>query len=305
MNKKKLVFWKRPTGDPVIDNFSRNPEYHEFFRQCNEVFEFRIVNNRENYIGNGVFKNVCLYKDGRISQTAEEFKTDVIYQFKKLTDETFDNAVPVVNTLAFKSWCGDKWNQYQLLSEFMSKTFLIEKEEDLLNYLPQITTDKAVIKPRSGQKGDDVVVFDKKFPAKLNLEILKKKGYLLQEFSDTNVNIPNVVSGTHDIKLITIDDSVFANLRTPDVKDSDVCTYDSPYTEIDIHKLPETVLAFHKQVKEKVNQEFPGQLYTVDIGITEKGPIIFELNNHTAFPYIHFDYAQDFFKALIKHLQLM
>ena len=305
MDKKRLVFWKRPTGDPVIDNFSRNPEYHEFFRKCNDVFEFRIANNKEAYLGQGIFKNICIYKDGRIIPVDEEFKTDIIYQFKKMTDESFDKAVPVVDTLEFKNWCGDKWSQYQLLKEFMPKTFLIEKENDLKKYISQIATEKAVIKPRSGQKGDGVVVFNKTLLPNLDLEILKTKGYLLQEFSDTNVSVPNVVSGLHDIKFITIDDSVFANLRTPEKRDQEICTFDSPYTEIDLNKLPKEVLFFHKEIKDKVEQVFPGQLYTIDIGITNNGPVIFELNGHTAFPYIHFAYAQDFFNALVKHLQLM
>ncbi len=305
MNRKRLVFWKKTTSDPIIDNFSRNPEYHEFFRKCNDVFEFRIVNNKEAYIGNGVFKDVCIYKDGRIIPVDQEFKTDVIYQFKKMADESFDNVVSIIDTPKFKNWCGDKWNQYQLLKDFMPKTFLIEKEDDLIKNLSQITTDKAVVKPRSGQKGEGVVVFDKTLPPKLDLEVLQTKGYLLQEFSDTNIDVPNIVSGIHDIKLITVDDSVFANLRIPEKKDQEFCTFDSPYTEIDINILPKDVLVFHKQIKDKVGQVFPSQLYTIDIGITSKGPVVFELNGHTAFPYIHFVYAQDFFDALIKHLQLM
>ena len=54
------------------------------------------------------------------------------------------------------------------------------------------------------------------FP-EINENILSEKGYILQEFHDTNIVIPGVVSGLHDIKLITVGNDIFANLRVPEV----------------------------------------------------------------------------------------
>lgn len=297
--KKNFVFWKKPTGDPVIDGFSRNPEYHAFFNKCNEVFEFRFADYTDSYVGNGIFKNVFRYEKGRIITAESEFKADVIYQFKKMAGENYDHAVKTVNSPEFRSWCGDKWNQYQSLDEYMSKTFLISDENDLEEGLKQISTEKAVLKPNHGQKGEDVTVFEKSNPPKLNQEILKNKKYLLQEFADTNITIDGLVSGVHDIKLITIGDKIYANLRTPENNIGEVCTFDSPYSEISISQLPQSVLDFHKKVKDKIESSFQGQIYTVDIGITKNGPVIFELNAHTAFPYIHFEYAEDFLNTMV------
>ncbi len=297
--KKNFVFWKKPTGDPVIDGFSRNPEYHAFFNKCNDVFEFRFADYKDSYIGKGVFKNVFRYEKGRIVPAESEFKADVIYQFKRMADENFDHAVKTINSPEFRSWCGDKWNQYQLLGEFMSKTFLISNESEFEKALTQITTDKAVIKPNHGQKGEDVTVFEKTNPPKLNQEILKTKKYLLQEFADTNIIIDGLISGVHDIKMITIGNRIFVNLRTPENNIGEVCTFDSPYSEIDVSKLPQSVLDFHKKIKDKIETLFQGQIYTVDIGITKNGPVVFELNAHTAFPYIHFEYAEDFLNTMV------
>ncbi|MFA6251296.1 MAG: hypothetical protein WC603_01565 [Candidatus Paceibacterota bacterium] len=297
--KKNFVFWKKPAGDPVIDGFSRNPEYHAFFNKCNEVFEFRFADYTNSYIGNGIFKNVSRYEKGRIIPAEPEFKADVIYQFKKMTDENFDYKVKIINSPEFRNWCGDKWEQYQLLGEFMTKTFLITSENDLIEGLKLISTKKAVLKPNHGQKGEDVTVFEKTHPPKLDPEILKNKKYLLQEFADTNITIDGIVSGIHDIKLITIGDHIFANLRTPENNLGEVCTFDSPYSEISISKLPADILDFHKKIKERVETLFKEQIYTVDIGITKNGPVVFELNPHTAFPYIHFEYAEEFLNAMV------
>lgn len=298
MAKKNFVFWKRPTGNPVTDGFSRNPEYHMFFNKCNEVFEFRFADETSAYIGNGVFKNVSRYENGRIVPAESEFKADSIYQFKRMADDGYDNAVKTVNSPEFRKWCGNKWTQYQLLEEFMGKTCLIRSESDIEENLKNITTDKAVLKPIHGQKGEGVIIFEKSNPPKFNLD--SSKEYLLQDFADTNIKIEDLISGIHDIKLITIKDQLFANLRIPENEGEEICTGDSPYFEVKTGSLPRKVLDFHKKVKEKVETMFTGQIYTIDIGITKNGPVVFELNPHTAFPYIHFEYAEDFMNAMIE-----
>lgn len=299
---KKLVFWRKISGDLVEDNFSDKPEYHAFFAKCNRLFDFRIANNSEAYLGKGVFKNVYKYYNWKFVPAETTFVPDVVYQRKTLTTEAFDYAVPVVNTPEFKKWCPDKWNQYLLLEKYMPKTFLIQTQDDFKNNLKNITTAKAVIKPRRGEKGEDVIVFDTKNPPKLNQVILAKKGYLLEEYADTNVEVPGIIKGVHDIKLITIGDKVFANLRTPE-PGKNYCTFDSPYSEIQPKLLPESVVELHHEVSKKINDKYPDNFYTIDIGMTSGGPVVFELNGHTAFPYMHFIYADEFFDAVIKKLQ--
>lgn len=301
ISKKKFVFWRKLNGDPVADNFSMKTEYHAFFAKCNDHFDFRISNNKDSYAGAGVFKNVFKYKDWKIVPAESEFKPDVVYQYTNVAGDVFDNAVPIVDSVQFKSWCPDKWNQYEILSDLMPRSFLIKTMDDLQRCLTDIKTAKAVIKPRKGQKGENIIVFDKASLPEINENILNTKGYILQDFHDTNVVVPGIISGLHDIKLITVGNDIFANLRVPETG-KEFCTYDSSYAEIPIEKLPKEALNLHKKVKERVDAMFPHQLYTVDIGITKNGPIVFELNSHTAFPYVHFEYADKFFNAIIRHI---
>jgi glutathione synthase/RimK-type ligase-like ATP-grasp enzyme len=300
--KKKFVFWRKLDGNAIEDNFSAKPEYHAFFNECNKNFDFRIANGTESYLGKGVFKNVWKYKDYKFVAAEKKFKANVIYQRKKVADDSFDNAIPLLDSVAFKKWCPDKMNQYELLKDLMPITFLINSAEDYKKCLLKITTEKAVLKPRRGQKGEDISVFYKINPVKLEETILKNKGYLLQEFHDTNVEVKGVVNGIHDIKLITVGKKIFANLRIPETG-KEYCTFDSPYTEIELSKLPKQVFEVHKKVVERIKKRFPQDIYTVDIGLTKNGPIVFELNSHTAFPYTHFEYAMDFFNSLITHIK--
>jgi hypothetical protein len=299
--KKKLVFWRKTSSNLVEDNFSDKPEYHAFFAKCSKLFDFRIADNPDAYLGKGVFKNIFKYQNWKIIPAEKTFKPDIVYQRKTLTTEAFDRAVTIINTPEFKLWCPDKWNQYLLLGDYMPKTFLIQTRDDFKNNLKKITTKKAVVKPRRGEKGENIIVFDKNLPPVLDRDILTKKGYLLQEHADTNVEIPDVVNGIHDIKLITIGDKVFANLRTPEPSKT-YCTFDSPYSEIKLNLLPDNILKLQQEVSKKINKKFPNNLYTIDIGMTKNGPIVFELNGHTAFPYLHFTYADDFFDAVVKKL---
>ena len=300
--KKKLIFWRKTTGDLTNDNFSEKPQYHAFFAKCNLVFDFRIASNSDAYVGDGVFKNVNKYENWKIVSAEDKFKADVVYQREILTTDDFDSAVPILDTPEFKEWCRDKWNQFLLLSKYMPKTFLIQTTKEFLDNMKNITTYKAVIKPRQGKEGKNIVIFDKANPPNLNPDILAKHGYLLQEYTDTDVEIKNIVRGIHDIKLITMGGNFFANLRTPE-PGKNYCTGDSTYSEIPRRLLPQSILDLHREVSGKIDELYPDNFYTIDIGMARNGLVIFELNGHTAFPYLHFSYADEFFDAMIAKLQ--
>ena len=186
--KTKFLFWRKTIGDLVEDNFSAKPEYHAFFAKCNEVFDFRIGNNPESYLGKGEFQNVYKYENWKIVPAEATWTPDVVYQRQKQATETWDYAVPIINTPEWQKWGVDKWNQYELLYEFMPKTWIVTSDAHLLEQLQHVTTEKAVVKPKRGQKGEHVVVFDKTNPPKLNPEVLEKKGYILQDRKSTRLN---------------------------------------------------------------------------------------------------------------------
>ena len=62
----------------------------------------------------------------------------------------------------------------------MPKSFLIKTKNDLKKYLKEIKTAKAVIKPRKGQKGENIIIFDKVSFPEINENILSEKGYILR-----------------------------------------------------------------------------------------------------------------------------
>lgn len=301
-----IIMWLKKAKDPVISGFSRNPEYHLFFQMLNERHNFRFAYELESHVGKGVFRNVYKYHKGRIVPAESEFVADVIYQFSRIgaLEHDFGNT-KILNTPEFKTWGGDKAKQHELLKNFLPKTYEVGSIEELKLKAAEMG-GPVILKPRNGQKGENVIYWDLK--TSLDEKSIDKKrlaspGYLVQEFVDTSCGISNVTPGVHDVKLITIGGSIFANLRVPEKPDSYICTFDSEYTELKLEDLPSVILDFHAAVKKVIGEKYPGQIYTVDLGMTRSGPRLFEINTHTAFPYIHFEYANTFLETFIRHLE--
>ncbi|OGZ31709.1 MAG: hypothetical protein A3H02_01440 [Candidatus Niyogibacteria bacterium RIFCSPLOWO2_12_FULL_41_13] len=301
-----LVYWVNKTSNPVEDFFSEKPEYYYFFAKASEQFIFRVAYGKESYIGNGIFSNVWKLNDGLLAIAESEFKADLIYQRRLFgtTSKEFEPA-KVINTPEFRLFSRDKYQVYRLLKEFSPETHLAQSIDEIKRAMEIVPGEQVVIKPRHGEKGAGVFVWNKNQEFKgesIQEEKLANGGYLLQAFVNTNGGIPGVVEGVHDLKFLNIGDSIFANLRTPEKKTL-IITGDSPYTEVATNSLPKEILDFRNRVCSKISASFPMQLYSMDIGNTPQGPMLFEINGHTAFPYIHFSYTSEFVSALLYHLK--
>lgn len=302
-----LLYWVPETGNRVHDFFAGKPEYYYFFAHASEAFTFRIAYGVGAHGGSNIFRNVWKLQDGRLVPGEKEFRADVVYQRRLMTHASAETApAKVINTPEFRSLLSrDKFATYELLKEFSPETRLTHTVEEIGEAIQATPGHQVIIKPRHGMEGIGVFVWDKaqKFTGELLIqEKLTHGGYLVQAFADTSAGIPGVVTGVHDIKFLNIGDAVFANLRTPG-NDSVICTVDSPYDELPVTALPNNILDFRKRIRDRIEEKYPGQLYSIDIANTAQGPILLEINGHTAFPYIHFSYTPAFVTALLEHLK--
>lgn len=307
MTKIRLLYWCPKTGNPIDDFFAEKPEYYYFFGRASEEFEFRVAYGKEAHVTENLFRDVWKLEQGRLVPAEKEFRPDIIYQRKRLTETASETApAKTINLPEFRlSLSRDKFEVYNLLKEFSPETRLAHSVAEIQDAINATPGDQVVIKPRHGQEGIGVFVWDKKktFSGEhLIEEKLKNGGYLVQVFADTSIGIPGVVSGVHDVKFLNIGDAVFANLRTPG-NDGVICVFASPYTEVPVDILPPEMLQARKHIYDRISEKFPQQLFSIDMGNTANGPVLFEINGHTAFPYIHFSYTPAFVTALLKHLQ--
>ena len=290
----------------VTAAFARNPEYHMFFQMISAKHHFRFAYGKDAHKGKWVFKNICKYHKGKIIPAEKTFTADKIYQFRKMADVGQDFApAKIMNTPEFRGTMGNKFTQHEYLVEFFPTTKLFHTIPEMNTYIRKSKKAYVIVKPSSWQKGDGVLFWKKTKPVTakdIDMDKLKKTGYLVQDFMDTSCGIKWVVTWTHDVKIINIGKKMFFNLRTP-YRDGVICTFDSDYTEVPLRKIPKSIITFRNAVHKKIMKKYPKQIYSMDIGMTKEWPQLIELNTHTAFPYIHFDYAMDFIQSFIKHLE--
>ena len=306
---RNIVMWLKSVKDPALSNFHNKKEvaYHKFFKKINERDNFRFAYDFESYLGGGIFSNVAIYKDGEIIKTNEEFKADVIYQFKKMANTDFDRSdVVITNTPEFKDFC-IKINTYDYMPQFFPKTFLVKNLEEIKEALTKIKTEKVVLKPNRGSNGDDVYIWNiDEFD--LNLipnDKLEDQGFLVQEFIDTSFGIPGIATSYHDLRIITHGDKIsLCHVRQP-IPGTLVSNSHrgATITEIDIDSIPLFIFSFYKEVHAEIIKKYLKPLYSMDIGIGKDGPKLIELNSHTAFPGENFKCMDRFIDNLIDHLE--
>lgn len=306
---RNIVMWLKSVEDHALSNFHNRKEvaYHKFFKKISERDNFRFAYDLESYLGDGIFSNVAIYKDGEIIKTNEEFKADVIYQFKKMANTDFNRSnVVITNTPEFKDFCLKK-NTYDYMPQFFPKTFFTKSLDQIKEALTKIKTEKVVLKPNAGSNGDDVYIWDID-EVDLNLipkDKLEDQGFLVQEFIDTSLGIPGIATSYHDFRIITHGDKIsLCHVRQP-IPGTLVSNSHkgASITEIDIDSIPLFILNFYKEVHAEIIKKYPSPLYSMDIGIGKDGPKLIELNSHTAFPGENFKCMNRFIDNLIDHLE--
>lgn len=307
---RKIVMWLRETENHSNNEFFRGEKeisYHKFFKKISERDNFRFAFGFNSYKGGGVFYPVSMYKKGNPIETRERFKTDVIYQFNNLVKNFYSKDVSIVNTPKFKEFCNSKITTYKYLKEFFPETYIAFNKKDLLSLAKKIKTTKIVLKPNRGKEGDNVFVFSKS-KIKIDLipdKILKKGGFIIQEFIDTSRGIDGITKAHHDLRIITIGNKIsLCHIRQP--QDGSLISnahLGASITEIDIDKIPEFILDFYKKVHKKIIKKYPMPMYSMDIGVGKNGPRLIELNGSTAFPRKNFKCLDLFIDNLINYLE--
>lgn len=140
-----------------------------------------------------------IYKDNKRNHHKLNFKYKMAEQ------------VTLINNPIIDEFCWDKKIVSEIFHEYTPNTFLVNTINGLKTILPELKSDKIVIKPRYGTLGHDVIITEKdKLPEKI------ERNTLVQEFIDTSKGIDGVIKGYHDLRVIIINGKVdHAHIRTP------------------------------------------------------------------------------------------
>lgn len=178
--------------------------------------------------------NYRLYQEGAIKKAwvytnrwkkVDDVEPDIIYsRFNKAIYNSHDKnkknlklkykmheQVGLFNDPELEEFCWDKCLVSELFPTLTPKTFLVNTIKGLKIVLPEIKSEKIVIKPRYGTLGEQVIVNKKQ-------ELPKKipKNTIIQEFIDGSNGIKGLTKGYHDMRVIVINGEIdHCHIRIP------------------------------------------------------------------------------------------
>lgn len=303
--KVGICFSKELVGDtPLSHVVIKLPVYIRLLELMMDKGWEAYVLTRKVYKGGGVFGGGWKFIDGKFVITNEDLQMDLVY------DRTGGIAFPedgdnltVVNERRFKVLAWDKWAAYQVIGEYMPKTFLVENESEIADVVAKIKTDKIVLKPFNGLKGlgvfiglkDDAIGF--KFPENF-------PRYIAQEFVDTSGGIPNVTPGLHDLRVAIVNGKpVWCHVRVPaEGTFLANAAQGGDLREVDYDKVPDSIKHVVRDVSAMFSTSYDNPIYSLDFGIDRNGtPLIFEINDQLGFPKWEMENRDMFLKALVSN----
>ncbi len=257
------------------------PEYDRAYAELAEEIahfnaQFFIVRHQNSYVGNGIFTHGYTLKDGSWVRT-KKVRIDKLYDKGGFVS---DDNMRVINHEYIDEICANKMKTYALFSGHCPQTLLVQNETEFEHFLPQITTDRKVIKPLSGEGGHGV-----KIGTSAELTTAQKRyPLLLQAFMDTSGGVPGTaINGIHDLRVVVLGgEIIMAFVRTPQAGrlQANVAQGGAIHF-LDLGQIPDSAVAVVKRVDEQFSN-YPNRLYGIDIGFTPEGAQIIELNSRIA-----------------------
>lgn len=260
------------------------------------------VLTRKTYQSTGVFKGGWIYKDNKFILSHKAVKIDLVYDRSGgVYFPPEGNGLNVINPRNFKILCWDKFATYKEIGKYMPATYLLENEKEITKYLPKIKTDKVVIKPFNGLKGQGIYIGSKDGAKKFRFS-KKYPKYIMQEFVDTSEGISDIASGTHDLRITIIDGKVlWCHVRVPRKGNLLAnAAQGGNLTEVDYNLVPISVKNIVNKISKKFTKKYGDTIYSLDFGIDKKGiPYIFEINDQIGFPKFEMKNRDTFLFGLI------
>lgn len=293
MKKNVIVYWCNFRGkeeNTLSFLGSKKKVYLDVFDEISKKANLALVFGSSNYLGELIFKNHYLYKNGIFVKEPQEIQADSVLDRSRSLDFPEPDKLSskkVTNELAFKKLAIDKWLFYQNFKEYSPETFLINNAEELSLGFQKIKTSLGVLKPRLGLKGKDIFFLKKEElnSSKINFPIL------LQEFVETKGFWDQ--ENRHDIRVVIINGKpVYSVIRKPvSSKYLANVAQGGSINEVLLSDLPGEVMLMAEDISKKIKLKYNNPFYSIDFGITSSGPIVFEINNFIGFPLIERNHA--------------
>jgi len=283
--KKVLILF----GKTSIKN--KTPFKNDKYRICYEYFydlarENELDFYRASYAwydpDKKIFKYAWTYKNGKW-QKVKNIIPDIIYDkatpsleshyFKSVIGMSFK----ILNDPRFTLLANNKFYTSLLFPKYFKKSYRVSTKKELSELVNIFDTKKVVLKPTRGSGGDGVKIINKKEISSLGR---LESGIIAQEFVDSSNGIDGITEGTHDLRLVFVNNElIYCYIRQP--KKGSLLANVSQGGSMQIigrQEMPTSIHQLIDDVQSTFNQ-YPQKIYTIDL-IFDKNqrPWIVELN---------------------------
>ncbi|MFH1863714.1 MAG: ATP-grasp domain-containing protein [bacterium] len=300
--KVGLCFSRPFEGIAPLDHIGiKQPVYLRLLELCGKEGWETYVLTKKTYMGDGVFAGAWLFNKGGFERINGPVKIDVVYdrsggiKFPPGDDTSFK----VVNVRDFKILCWDKLKTYKEIGRYMPKSVWVGRFDNYKKILRQIGTARIVLKPYNGLKGDGIYIGPKEKIAGFIPN--PKKKYIAQEFIDTSGGIAGITPGLHDLRVVVVNrEAVWCHVRVPQ-GDSLLANaaLGGNLCEVDYNKVPSSIKRTVDAVSSDFSDRFDNPIYSLDFGMENGKPYIFEINDQIGFPKWEMKQRDAFLKGLV------
>jgi glutathione synthase/RimK-type ligase-like ATP-grasp enzyme len=235
------------------------------------------------------FKHAWVFgENGRDWKRTSGIKPDLIFDKVKYNTYAYDMVEKITegykffNNIEFTKIIDSKLCTSLLFPEWSKKSFLITSNKELGSVLRKIASKRVVVKPINLSGGDNVMIGTKE---KIIKEIGEKKviikNWIAQGFIDSSKGIPGIMEGTHDLRVVLINDKIiYAYYRRP-ANGSLLANLAQGGTMeiVDLDKLPQIIKPIISKAS-SLFSVFGSRIFTIDLMFDKKRrPWIVELNS--------------------------
>jgi len=232
-----------------------------------------------------LFKYAWIYEGKNANwKRVRNIKPDLIYDKTKARMEVYYKKELIgekyrfINNLEFTQLIDNKLTISLLFEKWSKKSWLVGNKKDLTEALTKTRTNKIVIKPLLESGGKDVWIINKKDALK---KIRIHQPCLAQEFIDSSAGVPDFSKGTHDLRLVFINNRlIYAYTREPAKgKLLTNLAQGGSLTIIPAKKIPRSVLPVMKYAN-RIFETFSPRIFSIDLMFDRgKRPWVVELNS--------------------------
>ncbi|MDD5083843.1 MAG: hypothetical protein PHT88_02790 [Candidatus Moranbacteria bacterium] len=274
--------WKNP--HPFINEEYRS-SYEYFYTLCRQS-NIRMYRASYQWYDHEkrVFEHAWTY-EGKCGgwKMVSGIRPDLIYDKTKSGSEAqqakehISEDYSFINDLNFTKIIDNKFVTSLIFPKWSKKNWFVKTKADIRKLLPELQSNKIVIKPISESGGKGIHIIDKKDLA----DLVFCGENIVQEFIDSSGGVPGISGKAHDLRLVFAGDKlIYAYIREP--KDGSLLAnvlQGGALTIVPIEQIPASLDPIVSAVNETF-RSFSNRIFSIDVMFDEcSNPWIVELNS--------------------------